>query len=132
VETAETLVKKGLPTFGICLGHQILGQVFGAKTFKLKFGHRGGNHPVKDKTTGKIEITTQNHGYVVDPDTLTSDVRMTHVNLNDDTCEGLAHEHLPVFSVQYHPEASPGPHDAYYLFKRFMGMIESSRGQAVR
>ena len=120
-----------LPVFGICLGHQVLGQVFGARTFKLKFGHRGGNHPVKDLSTDKIEITTQNHGYVVDPDTLMSGVRMTHRNLNDDTCEGLAHDHLPVFSVQYHPEASPGPHDAYYLFKRFMTLIEASRGQSV-
>ena len=131
VKEVGALTEK-VPVFGICLGHQILGQVFGARTFKLKFGHRGGNHPVKDRLTGKIEITTQNHGYVVDPDTLGGDVRMTHVNLNDDTCEGLAHEHLPVFSVQYHPEASPGPHDAYYLFKRFMAMIEASRGQAVR
>ena len=119
-----------VPVFGICLGHQILGQVFGAKTFKLKFGHRGGNHPVKDLTTGRIEITTQNHGYAVDPAGLRPEVAMTHLNLNDQTCEGLAHRDLPVFGVQYHPEASPGPHDAYYLFRRFMGMIDATRGAA--
>ena len=129
VEQARILVDK-TPVFGICLGHQILGQVFGAKTFKLKFGHRGANHPVKDLTTGKIEITTQNHGYAVDPDTLSGDVSATHVNLNDHTLEGLAHRHLPVFSVQYHPEASPGPHDAYYLFKRFVDLIDSGKAAA--
>ena len=129
VEQARILVEK-TPVFGICLGHQVLGQVFGAKTFKLKFGHRGANHPVKDLTTGKIEITTQNHGYAVDPDTLSADVHPTHVNLNDHTLEGLAHRHLPVFSVQYHPEASPGPHDAYYLFKRFIELIDSGRAAA--
>lgn len=127
VEQVARLCDK-LPVFGICLGHQILGQVFGAKTYKLKFGHRGANHPVKDMTTGRIEITTQNHGYAVEPDGLVAGVRMTHVNLNDQTCEGLAHDQLPVFSVQYHPEASPGPHDAYYLFERFLGQIDASRG----
>jgi len=106
---------------GICLGHQLLGLALGGKTFKLKFGHRGGNHPVKDLTTGKIEITSQNHGFAVDASSLpAADVEMSHVNLNDNTCEGLRHRKLPVFAVQYHPEASPGPHDASYLFDRFM------------
>jgi carbamoyl-phosphate synthase small subunit len=106
---------------GICLGHQLLGLALGGKTFKLKFGHRGGNHPVKDLTTGKIEITSQNHGFAVDAASLpAADVEMTHVNLNDHTCEGLRHKTLPIFAVQYHPEASPGPHDASYLFDRFL------------
>jgi carbamoyl-phosphate synthase small subunit len=106
---------------GICLGHQLLGLALGGKTFKLKFGHRGGNHPVKDLTTGKIEITSQNHGFAVDATSLpASDVEMTHVNLNDNTCEGLRHKQLPIFAVQYHPEAAPGPHDASYLFDRFV------------
>jgi carbamoyl-phosphate synthase small subunit len=122
VEQIKRLVDEK-PIFGICLGNQILAQVFGAKTYKLKFGHRGANHPVKDLTTGKIEVTTQNHGYCVDADSLSGDVAVTHVNLNDDTVEGIAHRELPVFSVQYHPEASPGPHDAYYLFKRFCDRI---------
>ena len=105
---------------GICLGHQLLGLALGGKTYKLKFGHRGGNHPVKDLTTGKIEITSQNHGFAVDAEFLpASEVEMTHVNLNDNTCEGLRHKKLPIFAVQYHPEASPGPHDAAYLFDRF-------------
>ena len=105
---------------GICLGHQLLGLAFGGKTFKLKFGHRGGNHPVKDLTTGKIEITSQNHGFAVDAASLPAHVEVTHKNLNDQTCEGLRHKHLPIFAVQYHPESSPGPHDAAYLFDRFM------------
>jgi carbamoyl-phosphate synthase small subunit len=105
---------------GICLGHQLLGLAMGGKTYKLKFGHRGGNHPVKDLTTGKIEITSQNHGFAVDATSLpASDIEATHVNLNDQTCEGLRHKKLPIFAVQYHPEASPGPHDASYLFDRF-------------
>ena len=118
------MIKIGLPIFGICLGHQILGQAFGGKTFKLKFGHRGGNHPVQDLATGKVEITSQNHGFAVDPDSLPRDVKVTHVNLYDQTVEGLRHEKKPVFCVQYHPEASPGPHDADYLFDDFLNLIE--------
>lgn len=114
---------RGIPIFGICLGHQILGQAFGGKTFKLKFGHRGANHPVRNEATGKIEITTQNHGFAVDPATLPADVELSHVNLNDLTLEGLRHKRLPVFSVQYHPEASAGPHDSQYLFDDFRTMI---------
>jgi len=116
-----------IPVFGICLGHQILGLALGGTTFKLKFGHHGGNHPVKDLSTGKVEITSQNHGFVVDPDTLVAagqEVEVTHVNLNDGTVEGISHLRIPAFSVQYHPEASPGPHDAHYLFLRFVEMME--------
>ncbi len=115
------------PVFGICLGHQILGHAFGGKTFKLKFGHRGGNQPVKDLATGKVEITSQNHGFAVDPATLPPEVEVSHVNLNDGTVEGLRHRELPVFSVQYHPEASPGPHDAERFFARFAEVIERGR-----
>ncbi|MGA7497468.1 MAG: glutamine-hydrolyzing carbamoyl-phosphate synthase small subunit [Isosphaeraceae bacterium] len=114
---------RGIPIFGICLGHQILGQAFGGKTFKLKFGHRGANHPVRNEMTGKIEITTQNHGFAVDPATLPPDVELSHINLNDQTLEGFRHKRLPVFSVQYHPEASAGPHDSQYLFDEFRTMI---------
>jgi carbamoyl-phosphate synthase small subunit len=126
--TFRTLIKsaaesRGVPIFGICLGHQLLGQAFGGKTFKLKFGHRGANHPVRNERTGKVEITTQNHGFAVDPGTLPPDVELSHVNLNDQTCEGLRHKTLPVFSVQYHPESSAGPHDSQYLFGEFRGMM---------
>ena len=115
---------RGIPIFGICLGHQILGQAFGGKTFKLKFGHRGANHPVRNQATGKIEITTQNHGFAVDPASLPADVELSHINLNDQTLEGMRHKRLPVFSVQYHPEASAGPHDSQYLFDEFRSMMK--------
>jgi carbamoyl-phosphate synthase small subunit len=120
------------PIFGICLGHQLTGIALGGKTFKLKFGHHGGNHPVKQLNTGKIEITAHNHNFAVDPDSLPqSEVELTHIDLNDQTLEGLRHRNLPLFSVQYHPEASPGPHDSHYLFKDFVKMMEEwkSSGQ---
>jgi len=114
-----------VPIFGICLGHQLCGLALGGKTFKLKFGHHGSNHPVKNLLTQKVEITSQNHGFCVDPDSLpSSDVEITHVNLNDHTNEGMRHRSLPLFSVQYHPEASPGPHDARYLFDDFVAMMK--------
>ncbi len=113
-----------VPIFGICLGHQLCGLALGGRTFKLKFGHHGSNHPVKNLLTGQVEITAQNHGFAVDPESLpSSEVEITHVNLNDSTNEGLRHRSLPLFSVQYHPEASPGPHDARYLFTRFTGLM---------
>jgi carbamoyl-phosphate synthase small subunit len=122
VATVSELIGK-TPIFGICLGHQLLGLAFGAKTFKLKFGHRGANHPVRNERTKQIEITTQNHGFSVDPSTLPKDVVATHINLNDETLEGLRHASLPVFSVQYHPEAAAGPHDSGYLFEEFHTMM---------
>jgi carbamoyl-phosphate synthase small subunit len=128
IDNARTLVEANVPVFGICLGHQILGLAMGGSTFKLKFGHRGANHPVKQLETGKIEITSQNHGFAVDPASLPPDVAVTHVNLYDGTVEGLRHRTRPVFSVQYHPEASPGPHDADYLFDDFIKLIEEPGG----
>jgi carbamoyl-phosphate synthase small subunit len=117
-----------VPIFGICLGHQLCGLALGGKTFKLKFGHHGSNHPVKNLLTEKVEITTQNHGFCVDPDSLPSnEVEITHVNLNDHTNEGMRHRTLPMFSVQFHPEASPGPHDARYLFEQFTEMIREPK-----
>ena len=113
------------PIFAICLGHQMLGHAFGGKTFKLKFGHRGGNQPVKDLRTGRVAITSQNHGFAVDPDSLPSNVEVTHINLNDQTVEGLRATDAPVFSVQYHPEAAPGPNDARYFFAEFARLMES-------
>jgi carbamoyl-phosphate synthase small subunit len=131
--TLRTLIRtaagdRGIPIFGICLGHQLLGQAFGARTFKLKFGHRGANHPVRNELTGKVEITTQNHGFAVDPSTLPPEVEPSHINLNDQTLEGLRHRRLPVFGVQYHPEASAGPHDSAYLFNEFRRLIRDSTG----
>jgi len=122
VATLTELIGKK-PIFGICLGHQLLGRAFGASTFKLKFGHRGANQPVLNEQTGKVEITTQNHGFAVDPTTLPAAVEMTHRNLNDQTCEGLRHKSLPIFGVQYHPEAAAGPHDSSYLFEQFRAML---------
>jgi carbamoyl-phosphate synthase small subunit len=124
VESARDLVSSDVPVFGICLGHQILSLALGGSTYKLKFGHRGANHPVKALETGKVEITSQNHGFAVDPSSLPSDVKVTHVNLYDGTVEGLRHETRPVFCVQYHPEAAPGPHDADYLFRQFLDVME--------
>jgi len=124
VREVKALVDSGVPIFGICLGHQILGQAFGGKTFKLKFGHRGANQPVKDLASGKVEITSQNHGFAVDPKSLPADVSVDRINLNDQTVEGMRHKSKPVFCVQYHPEASPGPHDSTTLFAEFRAMIE--------
>ncbi len=120
VANARAVIDAGIPVFGICLGHQVLALAMGGSTYKLKFGHRGGNHPVKQVSTGQVEITSQNHGFAVEPASLPEDVEVTHLNLYDGTVEGLRHAQRPVFCVQYHPEASPGPHDADYLFSRFL------------
>lgn len=122
IENIKQLIGKK-PIFGICLGHQLLGLALGGKTYKLKFGHRGGNHPVKNLLTNTIEITSQNHGFAVDLDSFSSDMELTHINLNDNTVEGFRHKSIPLFSVQYHPEASPGPHDSDYLFHDFIEMM---------
>jgi carbamoyl-phosphate synthase small subunit len=127
IETIKKLIGQ-VPIFGICLGHQLCGLALGGKTFKLKFGHHGSNHPVKNLLTEQVEITAQNHGFAVDPDSLPSrDVEITHVNLNDHTNEGMRHKKMPLFSVQYHPEASPGPHDSHYLFTQFTDMMKEWR-----
>jgi carbamoyl-phosphate synthase small subunit len=126
INTVRDLIKTDVPIFGICLGHQILGQAFGGKTFKLKFGHRGGNQPVKDLESGRVEITSQNHGFAVDPKSLPSEVVVDRINLNDQTVEGMRHKRKPIYCVQYHPEASPGPHDSTALFGRFRKLIEES------
>jgi len=126
VETLKLLIEKNMPIFGICLGHQLLSIALGAKTFKLKFGHRGGNQPVINYDIDEVEITSQNHGFGVDLDSIANlDIRPTHVNLNDNTLEGFAHKSKPIFAVQYHPEASPGPHDATYLFDAFYNMVQT-------
>lgn len=126
IENIKNLIGKK-PIFGICLGHQLLGLALGGKTYKLKFGHRGGNHPVKNLITNTIEITSQNHGFAVDLDSFNSDMELTHVNLNDNTVEGFRHKSIPLFSVQYHPEASPGPHDSDYLFHDFIEMMKNTK-----
>ncbi len=128
VEACRELMERRVPLFGICLGHQILGLACGGKTFKLKFGHRGANHPVKNLRTGQVEVTSQNHGFSVDPKLFDRpELELTHVNLNDGTVEGFRHRELPVSSVQYHPEASPGPHDSHYLFGDFVDMMRQKR-----
>ncbi|MBX3298641.1 MAG: glutamine-hydrolyzing carbamoyl-phosphate synthase small subunit [Acidobacteria bacterium] len=125
IDEIRKLAASARPMFGICLGHQLIGQAFGGTTFKMKFGHRGGNQPIKDLTTGKVEITSHNHGFAVDPDSLPADVEVTHINLNDNTVAGLRHKTLPILSVQYHPESAPGPHDSEYLFERFVDLMKS-------
>lgn len=124
IDEIRRLMEEEIPIFGICLGQQLLGHAYGGATYKLKYGHRGCNHPVKRLETGEVEITTQNHGYCVDPDTLPDEVEITHINLNDNSLEGMRHTKLPIFSVQYHPEAGPGPHDSHYLFDIFIDQMK--------
>ena len=124
IQQVKELLKTDIPLFGICLGHQILSWAIGGKTYKLEFGHHGGNHPVKNLKTGKVEITAQNHNYATDPDTLPSNVEITHINLNDNTIEGMQLTDRPAFSIQYHPESSPGPHDSFYIFDEFVKLVE--------
>jgi carbamoyl-phosphate synthase small subunit len=126
VEEVRRLALAGVPTFGICFGHQLLGRAFGGTTYKLQFGHRGGNQPVKDLQKGAVEITSHNHGFAVRADSLPEEIVVTHINLNDNCVEGMRHRTLPIISVQYHPEAAPGPHDAEHHFLRFIEMMESS------
>lgn len=130
VEEVRRVAEAGLPTFGICFGHQLLGRAFGGTTYKLQFGHRGGNQPVKDLLKGSVEITSHNHGFAVSADSLPAEIEVTHVNLNDNCVEGMRHKTLPIFSVQYHPEAAPGPHDAEHHFNRFLELMESARAAA--
>ena len=132
IRTIETLIDTGKPIFGICLGHQLLGLALGATTFKLKFGHRGANHPVQDLSSGHVIITSQNHGFAVNPETLPKDVETTHRNLNDGTLEGFRHRRLPITAAQFHPEASPGPHDANVLFHPFLESMELARQKETR
>ncbi|MCA1616888.1 MAG: carbamoyl-phosphate synthase small subunit [Acidobacteria bacterium] len=127
VEEIRRVAESGIPTFGICFGHQLLGRAFGGTTYKLRFGHRGGNQPVRDEQTRAVEITSHNHGFAVEAASLPEEVEVTHVNLNDDCVEGMRHKRLPVFSVQYHPEAAPGPHDAAHHFRRFVELMGQAR-----
>ena len=132
IEEIQTLTRSNVPMFGICLGHQILGQAFGGETYKMLFGHRGGNQPIKDLATGRIEITAHNHGFAIDAETLPPEIEITHINLNDETVAGLKHKTLPVFSVQYHPEAAPGPHDAEHHFERFVELMKEDAKAKVK
>ena len=129
VEEIRRVVQAGVPTFGICFGHQLLGRAFGGTTYKLPFGHRGGNQPVKDLLKGAVEITSHNHGFAVQAESLPAEVEVTHINLNDNCVEGMRHRQLPIFSVQYHPEAAPGPHDAEHHFRRFIELMEEEQRQ---
>jgi carbamoyl-phosphate synthase small subunit len=130
VEEVRLVAQSGVPTFGICFGHQLLGRAFGGQTYKLVFGHRGGNQPVKDLHTSAVEITSHNHGFAVKAESLPAEVEVTHINLNDNCVEGMRHRSLPIFSVQYHPEAAPGPHDAEHHFRRFIELMERARAVA--